>query len=52
MRLKGHVRKKITLVEAIEVDLEYAADVRLVIWMRVELLSVDLDCPVIARRIR
>jgi hypothetical protein len=52
VHLERDVREEIlTLVEAVPVDLEDAADMRLVVGVVVELLAVDLDGAVVARRI-
>ena len=51
MRLEEDVREEIALVEAVEVDLELAADVRLVVRRVIEVDRVDLDGAVVAGRI-
>ena len=50
MSAEGHIGIEITFVEAVEVDLEGAADMWLVVRMIVELHIVDLDRTVVARR--
>src|SRR5215217_2080011 len=45
-------KEVVTLVEAVEVDLERAADVRLVVRVVGEDHIVDLDCAVVTRRDR
>src|SRR5512133_846533 len=52
MRPEGHVGKEVTLVVAVEVDLERAADVRLIVRVVVEGHIVDLDRSVVTRRDR
>ena len=50
--LEGHVGEQVqAFIEAVEVDLELAAHVRLVVGMIVELHPVDLDRAVVARRV-
>jgi hypothetical protein len=52
VHLEGDVREEIfTLVEAVPVDLEDAADMGLIVGMVVERLVVDLDGAVVPRRI-
>ena len=51
LHLENHIGEQIiTLVEAVEVDLEHAAHVRLVVRMVVEVLAVDLDGAIVPRR--
>ena len=50
MDLERHVGEQVTLVVAVEVDLEHAADVRLVVRMIVEVDAVDLDRAVVPGR--
>ena len=50
MQPESHVGKEVTLIEAVEVDLKLAANVRLVIRMVVEHHIVDLDRAVVSRR--
>ena len=47
-----HLGNEVALVEAVEIDLERASDVRLVVGVVVEQLPVDLDRAVVPRRIR
>ena len=51
MRSNVTSAKRSPSVEAVEVDLEHAADMRLVVRMVVERHIIDLDRPVVARRI-
>jgi hypothetical protein len=51
VRLEGHLRIQVTLVVAVEVDLEGAADVRLVVGCGIERRGVELHRAVVARRI-
>jgi hypothetical protein len=48
--LEGHIGEQLTLVVAVEVDLEHTADVRLVVRMVVEVHAVDLDRAVVPGR--
>jgi len=50
VHLEGHVGKEVTLVVAVEVHLEHAPDMGLVVRVAVELLAVDLDGAVVPRR--
>jgi hypothetical protein len=50
MNLERHVGEEVTLVVAVEVDLEHTSDVRLVVRMIVEVDAVDLDGAVVPRR--
>jgi hypothetical protein len=50
MHLERHVGKEVTLVVAVEVDLEHAADMRLVVRVIVEVHPVDLDGAVVPGR--
>jgi hypothetical protein len=52
MHLEGHVGKEVTLVVAVEVDLEDAAHMGLVVRVIVERHAVDLDRAVVPRRVR
>jgi hypothetical protein len=52
VHLEGDVRPEVALVEAVPVDLEVAADVRLVVGMAVERDAVDLDGAVVALGVR
>src|SRR5215210_4073912 len=50
LRREGHVGGEVlALVVAVEVDLEDAADVRLVVRMVIESHVIDLDRPIVAR---
>jgi hypothetical protein len=49
VHLERHIGEELTLVVAVEVDLEHAPDMRLVVRMVVELLAIDLDRPVVPR---
>jgi hypothetical protein len=52
MHLEGDVREEVALVEAVEIDLEDAPDVWLIVRMVVESHTVHLDGPVVPRRVR
>jgi hypothetical protein len=52
MHLEGDVREEVALVVSIEVDLEDASHVGLVVGMVIEGDAVDLDRPVVPRGIR
>jgi hypothetical protein len=51
LRRKRHVSMEVTLVVAVEVDLERATDMRFVVRMVVEGRAVDLDRAVVACRV-
>jgi hypothetical protein len=51
VHLERDVREEVTLVEAVPVDLEDAADMRLVVRVVVEFLPADLDGAVVPRRV-
>jgi hypothetical protein len=52
MSLERHLGIEVALVEAVEIDLERASDVRLVVGVVVEQFTIDLDRAVVTRRIR